>query len=283
MSATAATETIGLIAGNGRFPLIFAATARRQGVRVVAVAHRGETDESIERLADEVVWIRVGELGRIIRTFQRAEVRRVVMAGGIQKVRLFSGFRPDFRGATFLARQRSFHDDALLRGIAGELEREGIDVVSSTTYLTEIVAGTGALGRATPKRADWKEIALGFKIAKDVGRWDVGQSLVLKNGIVLAVEGIEGTDACIRRGGELARGGSVVVKVAKPGQDLRFDVPAVGPVTIATMVEVGARVLALEAGKTLILDREEFLERADAAKIAVVGVEEGMLAATGHD
>ncbi len=219
----------------------------------------------------------------MIRTFQQAEVRRVVMAGGIQKVRLFSGFRPDFRGATFLARQRSFHDDALLRGIAAELEREGIAVVSSTTYLTEIVAGSGTLGRTAPKRADWKEIALGFRIAKDVGRWDVGQSLVLKNGVVLAVEGIEGTDACIRRGGELARGGSVVVKVAKPGQDLRFDVPAVGPVTIATMVEVGARVLALEAGKTLILDREEFLERADAAKIAVVGVEEGTLATTGHD
>jgi DUF1009 family protein len=252
-------------------------------VRVVAVAHRGETDEAIERLADEVVWIRVGELGRMIRTFQKAEVRRVVMAGGIQKVRLFSGFRPDFRGATFLARQRSFHDDALLRGVAAELEREGIAVVASTTFLAEIVAGTGTLGRTAPKRGDWKEIALGFRIAKDVGRWDVGQSLVLKNGIVVAVEGIEGTDACIRRGGELARGGSVVVKVAKPGQDLRFDVPAVGPVTIATMVEVGARVLALEAGQTLILDREEFLERADAAKIAVVGVEEAMLAAESDD
>ena len=219
----------------------------------------------------------------MIRTFQKSDVRRVVMAGGIQKVRLFSGFRPDFRGARFLAKQRSLHDDALLRGVATELEREGIEVVASTTFLTELVAGSGPLGRTAPKRADWKEIALGFRIAKDVGRWDVGQSLVLKNGIVLAVEGIEGTDACIRRGGELARGGSVVVKVAKPGQDLRFDVPAVGPVTIATMVEVGARVLALEAGKTLVLDREEFLDRADGAKIAVVGVEEGMLAAAEHD
>lgn len=275
-------ETIGLIAGNGRFPLIFAERAKQAGVRVVAVAHRGETEESIESVAAEVTWIRVGELGKIIRTFRRAEVRRAVMAGGIRKVRLFSGFRPDLRGAAFLARMRSFHDDALLRGVAGELEREGITVVESTLFLGELVTRPGTLGRVAPKRGDEVQIALGFRVAKDVGRWDVGQSVVVKDGIVLAIEGIEGTDACIRRAGELGRGGAIVVKVAKPAQDLRFDVPAVGPGTIETMIRAKARLLALEAGRTIVLDRDEFLERADAARIAVVGVEEASLGGESH-
>jgi UDP-2,3-diacylglucosamine hydrolase len=277
-----AVETIGLIAGNGRFPLIFAEGAKRAGVRVVAVAHRGETEPEIERVADEVTWIRVGELGKIIRTFQRAEVRRAVMAGGIRKVRLFSGFRPDLRGAAFLARLRSFHDDALLRGVAGELEREGIAVVESTIFLGDLVTRPGTLGRTQPKRGDEAQIALGFRVAKDVGRWDVGQSVVLKDGIVLAIEGIEGTDACIRRAGELGRSGAIVVKVAKPAQDLRFDVPAVGPGTIETMIAAKARLLALEAGRTIVLDRDEFLERADGARIAVVGVEEASVGREPH-
>jgi hypothetical protein len=267
-------ETIGLIAGNGRFPLIFAETARREGTRVVAVAHRGETSEEIERLVDALTWVRVGELGKIIRTFKRSGVRRAVMAGGIRKVRLFSGFRPDLRGAAFLARVGSFHDDALLRGIARELETDGIEVVSSTLFLESILAGEGRLGRVAPKRGESRDVELGFAIAKHVGRHDVGQCVVMKRGVALAIEGVEGTDACIRRGAELGHGDVVVVKVAKPGQDLRFDVPAVGPETIRTMAEAGARVLAVEAGKTLILDREQFLVAADAAKIAVVGVSE---------
>jgi UDP-2,3-diacylglucosamine hydrolase len=270
------TETIGLIAGNGRFPLIFAETAKREGARVVAVAHRGETDEAIERIADTVTWVRVGELGKLIRTFRDAGVRRAVMAGGIKKVRLFSDW-PDWRGATFLARLRSFKDDELLRGLARELGGEGIEVVSSTLFLSSILAREGVLGRVAPKPPDGKDIALGFRVAKDAGRWDVGQSVVVKQGIVLAVEGMEGTDACIRRGGELGRGGVVVVKVSKPQQDLRFDVPAVGPQTIAVMAEVGAHVLALETGRTLLLDREELLSAADRAKIAVVGVSEATL------
>jgi hypothetical protein len=273
------SETIGLIAGNGRFPLIFAETARREGARVVAVAHVEETDRSIEQIADAVTWVRVGELGKIIRVLRAAGVRRAVMAGGIRKARLFTHFRPDLRGAAFLARVRSYHDDALLRGIAAELERDGISVVPSTTFLSSLVPSEGVLGRIRPKRAHWKDIALGFRVAKDVGRWDVGQSVVAKNGIVLAVEGIEGTDACIRRGAELGRGEVVVVKVSKPNQDLRFDVPAAGPGTIETMRSSGARVLALEAGRTILLDREQALAAADAAGIAVVGVSEESLPA----
>ncbi len=277
-NAGSMNETIGLIAGNGRFPLIFTETARGEGVRVVAVAHRGETAEEIERLADEVTWIRVGELGKIIRVFRSAGVQRVVMAGGIQKVRLFSGFRPDLRGAAFLARVGNFHDDALLRGISQELEGEGIEVVASTIFLGSILAHEGVLGRTKPRRGDWKDIRLGYRLAKGVGEFDVGQSVIVKGGIALAVEGVEGTDACIRRGGSLGRGGVTVVKVSKPGQDLRFDVPAVGPGTIAAMTEAGGRILALEAERTILLDREQFLAAADAAKIAVVGVSEQLLA-----
>jgi UDP-2,3-diacylglucosamine hydrolase len=271
------TEVIGLIAGNGRFPLIFAESAKREGVRVVAVAHRGETDAAIDRVADSVTWVRVGELGKMIRAFRRAGVRRAVMAGGLSKGAVFRGGRPDVRGALFLARLRNFRDDVLLRAVAGEFESDGIEIVPSTTFLSTLVAQEGVLGRSVPKRREWADVAYGFRVAKEVGRFDVGQSVVVRGGVALAIEGMEGTDACIRRGGELGHGGAVVVKVAKPGQDLRFDVPAVGPRTIATMAEVKARVLALEADHTILLDRATLLADADRAGVAVVGVNAGML------
>jgi len=272
------TETIGLIAGNGRFPLIFAETAKREGVRVIAVAHRGETDEAIDQVVDSVTWVRIGELGKMIRTFRDAGVRRAVMAGGLSKAGVFRGGRPDLRGAMFLARLRSFRDDALLRAVAGEFESDGIAIVPSTTFLATIVTHTGQLGRHAPKRKQWADIAYGYRVAKEIGRFDVGQSIVVRGGVALAIEGMEGTDACIRRGAELGHAAVVVVKVAKPGQDLRFDVPAVGPKTIVTMKESGAQALALEAERTILLDRTELLAVADAAGIAVVGVDDASLA-----
>jgi UDP-2,3-diacylglucosamine hydrolase len=272
------TETIGLIAGNGRFPLIFAEIAKREGVRVVAVAHRGETDEAIDSIADAVTWVRVGELGKMIRAFHDGGVRRAVMAGGLSKAGVFRGGRPDLRGAMFLARLRSFRDDALLRGVAAEFESDGIEIVPSTMFLASIVVREGVVGRHAPKRRQWSDIAYGYRAAKEIGRFDVGQSIVVRGGVALAVEGMEGTDACIRRGGELGHGDVVVVKVSKPGQDLRFDVPAVGPRTIETMAAASARVLALEAERTILLDREEVLAHADRDGIAIVGVSEASLA-----
>jgi UDP-2,3-diacylglucosamine hydrolase len=272
------TETIGLIAGNGRFPLIFAEIAKREGVRVVAVAHRGETDEAIDGVADAVTWVRVGELGKMIRAFRDGGVRRAVMAGGLSKASVFRGGLPDLRGAMFLARMRSFRDDALLRAVAAEFESDGIAIVPSTTFLSSIVVHDGVLGRHSPRRRQWSDIAYGFRLAKEVGRFDVGQSVVIKGGVALAVEGMEGTDPCIRRGAELGHGEVVVVKVSKPGQDLRFDVPAVGPRTIETMAATRAHVLALEAERTILLDRDELVERADRAGIVVVGVSEATLA-----
>jgi DUF1009 family protein len=266
-------ERIGLIAGNGRFPLLFAEAARGAGVEVVAVAHQNETPEEIANLVPQLTWVRVGELGKIIRVLKSAGVQRAVMAGGIRKPRQLSDFRPDFRGAAFIAKTRSLRDDVLLRGVAAELEHDGITIVESTLFLGDLVPSVGTLTRKAPKSREWEDIRFGLEVARDVGRWEIGQSVVVKRRTVIAVEGLEGTDAAIRRGGELGRGGVTVVKMSKPGQDLRFDVPAIGLTTIEVMREVGARVLALEAGKTIMIDREEVVRAADNAGIAIVAIE----------
>ena len=263
-------EPLGLIAGNGIFPRLVADGARDAGVRVVAVAHVGETDSGIEPLVDACTWVRVGELGKIIKVFRAAGCRQAVMAGGISKVRLFGGFRPDLRGAAFLAKTRSFHDDRLLRGIADELESDGIEVISSTAFLPNLLPVAGVLGRKKPRARDWEDVRFGREVARTTGAFEIGQTVIVKRGLVLAIEAVEGTDAAIRRGGELGRGGAVVVKASKPGQDMRLDVPAVGPTTIDLMAEVGAGVLAVEAGRTVLLERERLLEAADAAGIVVV-------------
>lgn len=266
------TKKLGLIAGNGKFPLIFAEEAKRSGFGVIAVAHRGETDPAIEAVVDELSWVYVGQLGRIIEVFRRAEVRQAVMAGGIQKVRLLGNFRPDWRGAVFLARMKSREDDALLRGIADELAAEGIQILQSTICLPHIVATEGVFTERAPSAAEWKDIRFGFRVAKEIGRLGIGQSVVIKKQVVVAVEAVEGTDAAIRRGGALARSGCVVVKVSKPQQDLRFDVPAAGVDTIGILKEVGGAVLAVEAGKTILLEKERLLRTANDHGIAVVGV-----------
>lgn len=265
-------KKLGLIAGNGKFPLLFAAEARREGYRVVAAAHRGETDEAIERAADEVTWVYVGQLGKIIAAFQRAGVTEAVMAGGIRKVKLFGNFRPDLRGARFLAKLKTREDDALLRGIAEELASDGIEILSSTLCLPQMIAAAGVLGRREPRPEEWSDIELGFRTAKEIGRLGIGQTVVVKQQMVLAVEAVEGTDAAIERGGRLAKQGCIVVKVSKPQQDLRFDVPAVGVDTVQRLRDVGGAVLAVEAGRTILLEKEELLRQADAAGIAVVGV-----------
>jgi len=265
-------KTLGLIAGNGKFPLIFAEQASRAGYNVIAVAHHGETDPAIEHLVNELNWVYVGQLGKIIRIFQRSEVTEAVMAGGIRKVKLFGNFRPDLRGTRFLAKLKSREDDDLLRGIAAELAADGIRIIESTVCLSEIIPGEGVLNKRAPGPEEWDDIQLGFRTAKEVGRLGIGQTVVVRKQIVLAVEAAEGTDAAIQRGGKLAGSGCVVVKVSKPQQDLRFDVPAIGVETINRLHEVRGRVLAVEAGKTILLEKERLLERADACGISLVGV-----------
>jgi len=265
-------KKLGLIAGNGKFPLIFAEQAKRAGVSVVAVAHRGETPKAIEGMVDALTWVYVGELGKVIRAFHHAGIREAVMAGGIQKVRLFSNFRPDLRGAAFLARVRSREDDQLLRAVAEELEREGIRILESTLFLSELLPSEGVLTRRPPTTEQWEDIRIGLETAKELGRLGIGQTVVVKNRVVLAVEAVEGTDAAIRRGGSLGKGGFVVVKVSKPQQDLRFDVPAVGVDTVELLHELKGAVLAVEAGKTILLEKEDLLKEANRRGIVVVAV-----------
>jgi hypothetical protein len=252
--------------------LIFAESARASGLAVVAVAHEGETLPELAPLVDNITWIKVGQLERMIEAFRQHQVRRAVMAGGLRKAALLEHFAPDERGTRFLAGLTAFSDDALLRGLATELESEGISVVDSAPFLRSILAEHGSLAGGEPTDEQWRDIRFGVEVAKAVGRFDIGQSVVVRSGMVLAVEAIEGTDAAIRRAGVLGGRGAVAVKVSKPGQDLRFDMPAVGPGTVAVAREAGIAVLALEADKTLLLDKAQFLADARAADLVVVGV-----------
>jgi DUF1009 family protein len=269
-------KKLGLIAGNGRFPIIFAEEAKREGYALVAVAHRGETLEEIDKVVGDVTWIYVGQLGKLIRTFHHTGVTEAVMAGGIQKVRLLGNFRPDLRGAKFLARVKSRDDDALLRGVAEELAADGIKILESTFCLSRIIPRAGVLTRRAPSSAQWDDVRLGFRVAKEVGALGIGQTVVVKDQVVVAVEAVEGTDAAIQRGGALAKSGYVIVKASKPHQDLRFDIPAVGIDTIKQLHKAGGAVLAVEAGKSILLERDALLREAEACGISVVAVENGM-------
>ncbi len=266
-------EKIGLIAGNGRFPQIFAENAKRLGLRIIAVAHEGETLPELENYVDKIFWIRVGQLGRLIKIFHREKVSDAVMAGGIRKTRLFSGARPDLRSLMLLAKVKARYDDDLLRAVAKELEDEGIRMRESTLYLAPILAQKGAMTSRPLSKREQADVQFGWEIAKKIGQHEIGQCVVVKDRVLLAVEAIEGTDETIQRAGRLGGEGAVVIKVSKPHQDLRFDVPAVGPQTVDSMKAARATVLALEAGKTILLDKDQMLKQAEEAKISVVGVE----------
>jgi len=265
---------IGLIAGNGRFPIIFADNARKLGYHVSAVAHEGETDPELERHVDRIQWIKIGQLGKLIRAFKDDGIQRAVMLGGIKKTHVFTTVRPDFRTLALAARVALWKDDDILREFAAELEGEGIAICESTFGLEGILVEEGALTSRTPTKKEWDDIRYGWQVAEAIGRLDIGQCVVIKDKVVVAVEAVEGTDGAIKRGGELAKDGAVVVKRCKPQQDLRFDLPAIGPRTIEIMVSVGAMVLAVEAGRTVMLDRDLLLEKARQAGIAVIGIKQ---------
>ena len=257
---------IGLVAGSGRFPLLFAQAARKGGREVVVVAHEGESDAALSPAA----WVKLGQLGRIAEVFRAAGVSEAVLCGGIRKPRLFD-IRPDWLGVKALARLRSFGDDAALRAIASALEEEGVRIVSPLPLVPELLAPSGPLGARRLSDEQRADAEAGLAAARALGQADVGQTVVVKRGVILAVEAVEGTDACIARGGSLGKG-AVVVKARKPQQDERFDVPAVGPRTVEACAAAGCAALAVEAGRTLVLDRAELAEKADRAGIAVEGI-----------
>jgi DUF1009 family protein len=268
------TDKIGVIAGGGQFPLLFAKAMRRQGLKVYAAAHRGETDEELTHLVERLQWVRLGQLGRIIDFFKNHSIKKTVFVGSITKTNIFRDVRPDLKGLGLWNKIDIKQDDAILRAVAHRLAKDGIEVVASTGYVPELLFPQGLLTRKKPTKEQKKDIIFGWEIARAMGGLDIGQCVVVRNQTVLAVEAIEGTDAAIRRGGSLGKEKSVVVKLRKPNQDLRFDLPAVGKKTIASMQEVKAAVLAVEAGYALFFDRESVIRAADAAGIIVVGVTE---------
>jgi DUF1009 family protein len=265
------TNKIGLIAGNGQFPIAFARAAKEKGMQVIAVAHEGETLPELAHYVDAIFWIKVGQLGKLIKIFKDQGVTDVLMAGGIRKTRMFGGI-PDLRGMTMLAKILHMKDDSILRAVARELESDGITVRESTLYLESILASPGILTRRKPSKGENQDIEFGWQMAKEIGKLDIGQTVVVKDQAVLAVEAIEGTDEAIRRGGRLCGHGAVIVKVCKPLQDLRFDLPAIGPQTINTMKQVGALCLAVEADKTIVIERETVVREANRAGITIVAL-----------
>lgn len=271
---------IGLLAGSGRFPLHFARKARSLGLPVVCVGIRYEAAEELQSLVQSFSWTGVAQLGRMIRCFQRAGVRQIVMAGKVQKTTMHTPLRilrllPDWRFLKFwFGRNRLNNtDDSLLLGVIAEFARDGMTFVSALDLCPELLVKAGVLTRRAPSNREHADIQFGWELAKQMGRLDVGQSVAVKERAVLAVEAIEGTDRAIQRAGELCRsGGFVVVKVAKPQQDRRFDVPTIGTTTIETLHRAGGKVLAIEAGQTIVVDQEETLTLADKYGITIISL-----------
>jgi DUF1009 family protein len=285
MSANA-VGTLGLIAGNGRFPFLVLEAARAQGLRVVVAAIREETDPEMDERARtdagvSVHWISLGELSKLIETFQREGVTRAVMAGQVKHKQIFSAIRPDWRLAKLLLNLRTRNTDMLLGAVAKVLEDEGIVLESSTKFLELLLAPAGVLTARLPDESERADMEYGLLVARGIAGFDLGQTVVVAAGACVAVEAMEGTDATILRAGEIFKSLAgdestltrrlTVVKVAKPNQDLRFDVPVVGVPTIAAMRAAGATCLCVEAGRTLLFDREAMVAAADAAGIAIVG------------
>ncbi len=265
---------LGLIAGSKSLPLLFAREARRDGRRIVAVAFEGETDPALAPLVDDIVWLRVGQLGKLISAFTDRGVAQCVMLGQIAPKNLFD-VRPDLRAMALLFRLKEKNAHTVFGAIGDELKKDGVELIEPLRWLRPWMPAAGYASGPSLDAARRADIAFGHHIAKEVSRLEIGQSVVVKNGTVLAVEGFEGTDACLERGGKLAGkdGGAVAVKVAKPGHDLRFDIPCIGPRTIEVCAANGIRVLAVEPGRTLLLDQPEMETLARARKVTVATTE----------
>jgi len=266
---------IGLIAGSGQFPLIFSKKAKSKGFAVCAVAYLNEADPGLAEHVDSIEWVHLGQIGRVIRFFRNHGVSEAVMMGAIRKTRMFSDVKPDMKAISLITDILHTHDDNILRAFARVLEKEGIVIRESTFLLPDLLAPKGCWTRRKPSRSENSDIALGWKLAKELGKSDIGQCVVVAGGSVLAVEAIDGTDETIIRGGKLSKGTAVAVKVCKPAQDFRFDIPAVGVQTIDTMHRSGVKVLAVEAGKTVVFDREEMIALADRLGISVTALGDG--------
>jgi DUF1009 family protein len=265
-------EKIGLIAGNRKFPLLFAEAAKRNNYYIVAVAIKGDTSAKLRKLVDKIYWIGLGELGRMFEVFKKEGVTKAVMAGQISPYRLFSKElerNEEIKG--LLDRIRDKKADTIFGAIAEELQEVGLELLDSTAFLKELLPQKGTLTKREPGFNEWEDVYFGFDLAKAVAGLDIGQTIAVKTKAVVAVEALEGTDSLIRRAGRIARG-LTVIKVSKPNQDMRFDVPVVGLNTVKNLIQVRARCLAIEAGKTLFIDKEKSIELADKKGVSIVAV-----------
>lgn len=263
----------GLIAGNGSFPFLVAESAKKSGAHLSVVAIREETDPRLESIADDLIWVRIGQLGKMISHFKKHGVTKVIMAGQVKHVQIFSGALPDVRMLKMLWNLPRRNTVALIGGIADELAKEDIELIDSTYFVQDQLAPAGILTKRKPNETELANIEYGLHIAGELTRLDLGQTIVVRASACVAVEAMEGTDATVTRAGQLANGKLTVVKVAKSNQDMRFDVPVVGVPTIETMIAAGATCLSVTAGKTLIFDRKQMIDLADRNKIAIVGSE----------
>jgi len=269
------TETLGLIAGSGRFPILFAHEARRAGAAVVAVAIAGVTEGELGDIVDKLKTFKLGQISAPLKFLKNAGVRRVIMAGKVQHASLFGGIFPDLRAVKILAGLKDRRTDTVLSALAAEFAKEGIELISSATFLSHLLAPPGIWTQRKPTPAENKDIDLGWRAAKAVAAVDIGQTVVVQEAAVVAVEAMEGTDAAVLRAAQIAashgqKPSLVVVKVAKPRQDFRFDLPVIGLETLKTFKTACVRVLAIEAGKALVFDRAEFVAKADALGLAIV-------------
>lgn len=265
-------KKIGLIAGMGGLPKIIADEAKAKGLNVVAVGLEPLADKTLASHVDEIKWINVGKLGKIIESLRRSGIKEAVMAGKVPKSLLYEGnIKPDVRAIKLLFTLKDRSDDSILLAITNELKKEGITLLKITDFCSDMLTPEGVLTEEGITDDEGKDIAFGWKVAKEMGRLDIGQTIVVKGQAVMAVEAIEGTDEAVKRGGSYANEGAVVVKVSKPHQDMRFDVPVVGLNTLRAMIDVRARVLAVEAKKSILLQREKLIREANEAGISVLG------------
>jgi DUF1009 family protein len=269
--AQAPLHALGIIAGNGVYPRLLADGARKAGVvKIVATAFTDETDPVLERHVNVLEWMRVGQLGRFLKFFRSQGIQHAIMAGQIAPKNLFD-LRPDLKALMLLGKLKQRNAESIFAALADELAKIDIDLLPATTFLEDSLAQSGVI--AGPKLSPRQEldVELGWNVAKEIARLDIGQTIIIKNGTIVAVEALEGTNEAINRGGTLAREGAVMVKVSKPNQDMRFDVPVIGVETVRIAAESGVRVIAVEAGKTLLLERDAVVDLANCTKISIVG------------
>jgi UDP-2,3-diacylglucosamine hydrolase len=263
-------KTLGIIAGNGVYPRLLAAAARKTGVaRIVAAAFTNETDPALTEHVDLIEWMRVGQLGRLLKFFRAQKILHAIMAGQIAPKNLFD-LHPDVKALLLMAKLKQRNAESIFAAIADELAKAEVELLPATTFLEDSLAQPGLIAGPKLSGREVEDVDLGFRIAKEIARLDIGQTVIVKNGTILAVEAFEGTNDAIKRGGALASEGAVMIKVAKPNQDMRFDVPVIGLETIRIATEVKLRVIAVEAGRTLLLERDAIVDLANRAKITII-------------